>query len=89
VNWLCFSPTLLRWVLWLSRSGYPEHTLGCGADEDHHCGGGRGVVEEGVAIGGLMKWVNRLGILLEFLSFWFAAPEILGEGAVEKTGARN
>lgn len=24
-------------------------------------------------------WVNRLGIVLEFLSFWFAAPEILGE----------
>ena len=24
-------------------------------------------------------WVNRVGILLEFLSFWFAAPEILGE----------
>jgi len=25
-------------------------------------------------------WVNRVGIVLEFLSFWFAAPEILGEG---------
>jgi hypothetical protein len=24
-------------------------------------------------------WVNRVGILLEFLSFWLAAPEILGE----------
>jgi len=24
-------------------------------------------------------WVNRRGIVLEFLSFWFAAPEILGE----------
>jgi len=24
-------------------------------------------------------WVSRVGILLEFLSFWFAAPEILGE----------
>jgi hypothetical protein len=24
-------------------------------------------------------WVNRVGIMLEFLSFWFAAPEILGE----------
>jgi hypothetical protein len=24
-------------------------------------------------------WVNRVGILLEFLSFWFAAPEILGK----------
>jgi hypothetical protein len=27
-----------------------------------------------------MEWVNRVGIVLEFLSFWFAAPEILGEG---------
>ena len=26
-----------------------------------------------------MKWVNRVGIVLEFLSFWFAAPDILGE----------
>ena len=26
-----------------------------------------------------MEWVNRVGIVLEFLSFWFAAPEILGE----------
>ena len=24
-------------------------------------------------------WVNRVGIVLEFLSFWLAAPEILGE----------
>jgi hypothetical protein len=24
-------------------------------------------------------WVNRVGIMLEFLSFWFAAPEVLGE----------
>ena len=24
-------------------------------------------------------WINRLGIVLEFLSFWLAAPEILGE----------
>jgi len=24
-------------------------------------------------------WVNRVGIALEFLSFWFAAPEILGK----------
>jgi len=29
---------------------------------------------------GLVKpWVNRVGIVLEFLSFWLAAPEILGE----------
>lgn len=26
-----------------------------------------------------MEWVNRLGMSLEFLAFWFAAPEILGE----------
>ena len=26
-----------------------------------------------------MLWLNRIGIILEFLSFWFAAPEILGE----------
>ena len=24
-------------------------------------------------------WVNRVGVVLEFLSFWLAAPEILGE----------
>ena len=24
-------------------------------------------------------WVNRVGIVLEFLSSWLAAPEILGE----------
>jgi hypothetical protein len=27
----------------------------------------------------MVEWVNRVGMLLEFLSFWFAAPEILGE----------
>jgi hypothetical protein len=27
----------------------------------------------------IQPWVNRGGIMLEFLSFWFAAPEILGE----------
>lgn len=26
-----------------------------------------------------MAWLNRIGIILEFLSFWLAAPEILGE----------
>jgi hypothetical protein len=29
-------------------------------------------------------WGNRVGIVLEFLSFWFAAPEILGEGRLRK-----
>jgi hypothetical protein len=24
-------------------------------------------------------WVNRVGLLLDFLAFWFAAPELLGE----------
>jgi hypothetical protein len=28
-------------------------------------------------------WVTRVGIVLEFLSFWFAAPEILGEERLE------
>lgn len=26
-----------------------------------------------------MKWINVLGMTLQFISFWFAAPEILGE----------
>lgn len=26
-----------------------------------------------------MKWLNRIGMLFEFLSFWFAVPEIVGE----------
>jgi hypothetical protein len=26
-----------------------------------------------------MDWINRLGILLTFISFWFAAPELIGE----------
>ncbi len=26
-----------------------------------------------------MKWINILGMTLQFISFWFAAPEILGE----------
>ena len=26
-----------------------------------------------------MKWLNCLGIVLEYCSFWFAAPELLGE----------
>ncbi|MGA9350232.1 MAG: hypothetical protein WBW48_15725 [Anaerolineae bacterium] len=29
-------------------------------------------------------WVNRVGIVLEFLSFWLAAPEILGEERLRK-----
>ena len=26
-----------------------------------------------------MKWINALGLLLQFLAFWFAAPELIGE----------
>lgn len=26
-----------------------------------------------------MKWINAAGMLLQFLAFWFAAPELLGE----------
>ena len=26
----------------------------------------------------IAPWLNRAGIILEFMSFWFAAPEILG-----------
>jgi hypothetical protein len=26
-----------------------------------------------------MKWINAIGMLLQFLSFWFAAPELLGD----------
>ncbi|HMT30478.1 MAG TPA: hypothetical protein PKD91_14480 [Bacteroidia bacterium] len=29
-----------------------------------------------------MKWINALGLLLQFISFWLAAPEILGEKAL-------
>lgn len=27
----------------------------------------------------LAPWVNRIGMLFEFLSFWFAAPEVISE----------
>jgi len=27
----------------------------------------------------LKPWVSRVRIVLEFLAFWFGAPEILGE----------
>ena len=26
-----------------------------------------------------MAWLNRIGLVLEFVSVWLAAPEILGE----------
>ena len=25
-----------------------------------------------------MHWINRTGMIFEFLSFWFAAPEVFG-----------
>jgi hypothetical protein len=31
-------------------------------------------------------WVNRVSIVLEFLSFWLAAPEILGEEQLRALG---
>jgi len=31
-----------------------------------------------------MKWLNALGLLLQFLSFWFAAPELLGSATLER-----
>lgn len=31
-----------------------------------------------------MKWLNILGMVLQFLSFWCAAPELLGEPAMKR-----
>lgn len=31
-----------------------------------------------------MKWLNLLGMVLQFLSFWCAAPELLGEGTMRR-----
>jgi hypothetical protein len=31
-----------------------------------------------------MKWLNILGMVLQFLSFWCAAPELLGEAAMQR-----
>jgi hypothetical protein len=31
-----------------------------------------------------MKWINLIGLTLQFLAFWFAAPELLGEQAMRK-----
>ena len=36
----------------------------------------------------IKPWVNRVGIMLEFLSFWLAAPEILGEERLRKLERR-
>ena len=29
-----------------------------------------------------MKWINALGLLLQFISFWLAAPEIIGDNGL-------
>ncbi len=31
-----------------------------------------------------MDWLHRVGMILNFLSFWFAAPELLGEDRMKK-----
>lgn len=31
-----------------------------------------------------MKWVNIAGLLLQFLAFWLAAPELLGEDTLKR-----
>lgn len=35
-----------------------------------------------------MEWLNRIGIILNFLSFWFVAPDIIGEARL-KAWERN
>ena len=31
-----------------------------------------------------MKWLGILGLTFQFLAFWFAAPELLGESALQR-----
>ena len=31
-----------------------------------------------------MKWVSALGLTLQFLAFWFAAPELLGQKTLKR-----
>lgn len=31
-----------------------------------------------------MKWVNAIGLLLQFIAFWLAAPELLGEPTLRR-----
>ena len=31
-----------------------------------------------------MKWINALGLLLQFIAFWFAAPELLGKNTLKR-----
>jgi hypothetical protein len=32
----------------------------------------------------MSEWVNRIGLLFDFISFWLVAPEILGEERLRK-----
>ncbi len=34
----------------------------------------------------LGQWVDRVGLLLQFLSFWFVAPELVGEERIKTLG---
>lgn len=39
-----------------------------------------------------MAWLNRIGLILNFVSFWLAAPEILGEERLKtlyRTGLKS
>jgi hypothetical protein len=38
-----------------------------------------------------MKWLNAIGLILQFVSFWFAAPELLRAGTLKRfeNGLRN
>lgn len=31
-----------------------------------------------------MKWINAIGLVLQFVAFWLAAPELLGESALRR-----
>jgi len=31
-----------------------------------------------------MKWINIIGLCLQFVAFWFAAPELLGENTLKR-----
>lgn len=31
-----------------------------------------------------MKWLNAIGLILQFVAFWFAAPELLGEATLKR-----
>ncbi len=31
-----------------------------------------------------MKWINSFGLILQFLAFWFAAPELLGAATLQR-----